>query len=147
MLIVIYFGEKVNRYRGKKRTFYENLRKTSELDGVSSSALWGDVRFTYRDLVERKSFVRLLLRGGRTRECSRAHPLVNHLPDFDARLESCACRGRRAQCTANYQCIIASKRRGVHGMYGEISSRRTLMRFNFCQASAAEIIAAPPALK
>ena len=49
MLIVIYFGEKVNRYRGKKRTFYENLRQTSELDGVSSSALWGDVRFTYRD--------------------------------------------------------------------------------------------------
>ena len=85
--------------------------------------------------------------GGPEDQLKAADPRDEFLGPFDARLESCACRGRRSQCTANYQCIIASKRRGVHGMYGEFSSRRTLMRFNLCQVSAAEIIAAPPALK
>ena len=41
----------------------------------------------YRSGVRLKPYVNIALRVGRTRGCSRAHPLVNHLPRLFAQLE------------------------------------------------------------
>ena len=42
---------------------------------------------------------------------------------LDARLETCACRVGDCRCTADFQSLSASKRRGVYGMPVEHSCR------------------------
>ena len=65
-----------------------------------------------------KPYVNVALRVGRTRGCSRAHPLVNHLPRLFAQLEL------GAVASSNLMNQILLKRREVHCMIRKSSSRK-----------------------